>query len=174
MSTAAPTKSNGRQTGQFNSIGDTNVHIGVDQIQLVTFRVGKVQLGINIDYVQEINRLMEYTPVPEASPHIHGVVNLRGEVVTVLDAHRIFDLPKPETMATGRNLILKIDGERLGVLVDEVSDILTIRREELATRPSNVREVDRRFIESVFLRENDVVVVVDPQGFLAAIDEFSL
>lgn len=160
------------QTGQFSSVeGETE--LSGDQIQLVTFRVGNVHLGINIDFVQEINRLMEVTPVPEASPHIHGVVNLRGDVVTVLDAHRIFDLPSPERMAKGRNLILKIDGERLGVLVDEVSDILTIHVEELAPRPPNVRDVDRRFIDSVYLRDGDVVVVVDPSGFLAAIDEFN-
>lgn len=162
-----------KQIGQFNSVRDNSTQVTGEQIQLVTFRVGKVQLGINIDYVQEINRLMDVTPVPEASPHIHGVVNLRGEVVTVLDAHRIFDLPRPKQLVNGRNLILKLDGERLGVLVDEVSDILTISRDQLASRPSNVRDVDRRFIESVYLRETDVVVVVDPNGFLAAIDEFN-
>lgn len=160
------------QTGQFSSV-EGEAELSGDQIQLVTFRVGNVHLGIDIDYVQEINRLMEVTPVPEASPHIHGVVNLRGDVVTVLDAHRIFDLPTPGSMTKGRNLILKIDGERLGVLVDEVSDILTIHTEELSPRPSNVRDVDRRFIDSVYLRDGDVVVVVDPSGFLAAIDEFN-
>lgn len=160
------------QTGQFSSI-QGEAELSGNQIQLVTFRVGNVHLGINIDFVQEINRLMEVTPVPEASPHIHGVVNLRGDVVTVLDAHRIFELPTPSSLDKGRNLILKIDGERLGVLVDEVSDILTIHSEELSPRPSNVRDVDRRFIDSVYLRDGDVVVVVDPTGFLAAIDEFN-
>jgi purine-binding chemotaxis protein CheW len=165
--TVAPTDA---QTGQFGSVTE-EVQIAGDQIQLVTFRVGTIHLGIDIDFVQEINRLMEVTPVPEASPHIHGVVNLRGDVVTVLDAHQIFDLPKPDSMVGGRNLILKMDGERLGVLVDDVSDILTVSRNQLATRPSNVREVDRRFVDSVYLRDGDVVVVVDPHGFLAAIDQ---
>lgn len=169
---SATTIATARQSGQFSSI-EGDAQLSGDQIQLVTFRVGHVHLGINIDFVQEINRLMEVTPVPEASPHIHGVVNLRGDVVTVLNAHRIFDLEKPESMVGGRNLILKMDGERLGVLVDEVSDILTISLDELAPRPSNIRDVDRRFIDSVYLRDGDVVVVVDPNGFLAAIDEFN-
>lgn len=172
MNIATPPEADAPQRGQFNSISD-NVQVTGEQIQLVTFRVGNVQLGINIDFVQEINRLMEVTPVPEASPHIHGVVNLRGEVVTVLNAHRIFDLPRPESLKVGRNLILKLDGERLGVLVDEVSDILTLSRDQLSPRPSNVRDIDRGFIECVYLRDTDVVVVVDPNGFLAAIDEFN-
>ena len=141
------------------------------QLQVVTFRVGDVRLGIKIDHVQEINRLTDVTPVPGASAHIHGVVNLRGDVVTIINAHRIFELPSPEQLSRGRNLILQFDNERLGVLVDEVTDILTIHNEELLPRPANLRAVDRRFIHSVCLRDDNLFVILDAAGLIAAIDE---
>ncbi|MEM1226937.1 MAG: chemotaxis protein CheW [Planctomycetota bacterium] len=140
-------------------------------IQLVTFRVHDVMLAIDIEHVQEINRLMDVTPVPEASSMIHGVVNLRGDVVTVINPHRVFDLPEDGDRSAGRNLILNIRGERIGVLVDSVSDILTVSRDELSARPQNVRAIDRRFIQSVYLRSEDLVVVLDPVGLVDTIND---
>ncbi len=144
-----------------------------ERLQLVTFRIGHISLGIDIAYVQEINRLTEVTPVPESSSRIHGVVNLRGEVVTVIDAHQILQLPRPASLARARNLILNMDGERLGILVDEISDILPLERAELSPTPSNLRSLDRKFIDSVYLRENELVVVLNPHGMLDAINDSS-
>ncbi|MEM6364000.1 MAG: chemotaxis protein CheW [Planctomycetota bacterium] len=140
-------------------------------LQLATFRVGSVLLAIDITHVQEINRLMDVTPVPEAPEMIHGVVNLRGDVITVINPHRVFDLPLSEDRSTGRNLILNIKGERIGVLVDSVSDIVTIDSSELTPRPQNIRTIDRRFIQAVYLRQEDLVVVLDPVGLIDAITE---
>ncbi len=142
-------------------------------VQLVTFRVNEVVLGVDIAYVQEINRHLEVTRVPGASAMIHGVVNLRGEVVTVLDPHRIFGLPASKSPEQRRNLILNVAGERIGVLVDQVSDILTVRQNELSRRPSNVRSIDRQFIEAVHLRNEEIVVVLSATELLKAIDQSS-
>lgn len=144
--------------------------IAASQIQLATFEVGKVTMAIDISRVQEINRLMDVTPVPGASPMIHGVVNLRGDVVTVVNPHRILDVQESGNSRSGRNLILNIDGERIGVLVDKVADILTVQRDQLSSPPSNVRSIDRRFIDSVYLQSNEVIIVLDPIGLLDSID----
>lgn len=141
-----------------------------ETIQLVTFRVGEIALGIDIAHVQEINRHLEVTAVPEASPMIHGVVNLRGDVVTVLDPHKIFGLPPSDAPNNQRNLILNVGGERIGVLVDQVSDILTIRPSELSRRPSNVRSIDRQFIDAVYLRDDEIVVVLNATHLLGSIE----
>lgn len=148
-----------------------NVESAGRMIQLVTFTVGDVQLAIDIAHVQEINRSLDVTPVPEASPMIHGVVNLRGDVVTVINPHRLLNLPVSADRRRGRNLILNLDGERIGVLVDSVSDVLTLSSNDLSRRPKNIRSIDRRFISSVVLRDADLIVVLDPAGLIAAIDE---
>ena len=142
-----------------------------ETVQLVTFTVGDIILGVDITHVQEINRHLDVTKVPQASPMIHGVVNLRGDVVTVLDPHMIFGLPPSERPGKRRNLILSIGGERIGVLVDTVSDILTVRPSELTPRPSNVRSIDSRFIDSVCLRDEKLVVVLNAVHLLDAIEQ---
>lgn len=139
-------------------------------LQIVSFHAGEIRLGIDIRHVQEINRLLEVTPVPGASPCIHGVVNLRGDVVTVLDLHKIFGLPPTETPDACRNVVLRVGGERIGIMVDQVSDILSIRPEELSGRPSNIRNVDRQFIDSVYLHENDIIVLLNAEQLIEAIN----
>ena len=144
-----------------------------DTIQLVTFRVNQIVLGVEISHVQEINRHLEITRVPQASPMIHGVVNLRGDVVTVLDPHRVFGIEPDEDATHQRNLILNIDGERIGVLVDQVSDILTLRPADLSRRPSNVRSIDRQFVESVYLRDDEIIVVLNALHLLEVVEQHS-
>lgn len=142
-----------------------------ETIQLVTFTVGQIVLAVEIAQVQEINRHLDVTKVPEASPMIHGVVNLRGDVVTVVDLHKVFGLPPSQTPLQQRNLILNIGGERIGVLVDQVSDILTIRPSQLSRRPSNVRSIDRQFIDAVYLRDEEIVVVLNAPQLLDTIEQ---
>lgn len=144
-----------------------------ESIQLVTFVVGDIVLGIDIARVQEINRHLDVTRVPGASPMIHGVVNLRGDVVTVIDPHRVFGLDPAIAPACRRSLILNIGGERIGILVDDISDILTVKTSELVRRPSNVRSLDRQFIESVYLQSEQIVVMLNADQLLKVIEQSS-
>lgn len=142
---------------------------GEDDLQLVTFEIAGVRIGIDIAMVQEINRLIEVTPVPGAPKSIDGVVNLRGEVVTVINAHHVLDLDRSDDLRARRNLILNIDGERIGILVDTVSDILTLHRGDLVPRPANMRSIDTRFVDSIYLQDSDLIVILDPNGLLSSI-----
>lgn len=144
------------------------MHLG--DVQLVTFTVGEICFGIDIAYVQEINRHLDVTKVPESSRMIHGVVNLRGDVVTVFDPHYMFGLGQKQDISACRNLVLNIEGERIGVLVDRVSDILTVQKSELSRPPSNVSHVDSQFIDSVFLQSQEIVVVLDPIQLLQCVE----
>lgn len=139
-------------------------------LQLVTFGVGDCQLAVGIENVQEINRQLELTPVPGAPNEIRGVINLRGDVVTVLDLHFLLGLPQLSRSRTSRNLILNINGERVGVLVDHVSDILAISPDDISRRPPNLNHVDRKFMRGVHIREEGVVVILDPQALASAVD----
>ncbi|MEM9586625.1 MAG: chemotaxis protein CheW [Planctomycetota bacterium] len=142
-----------------------------ESIKLVTFTVGEIVLGLDIAQVQEIGRHLDVTKVPGASPMIHGVVNLRGDVVTVLDPHRIFGIEPSQSPENCRNLILNLGGERIGVLVDQVSDILSVKSSELSRRPSNISSIDRQFIDSVYLRDEEIVVVLNATQLIDAIEQ---
>lgn len=130
--------------------------------QLVTFYADDFLLGVDIDYVQEISRQVELTPVPNAPPSICGVINLRGEVVTVLNLHFLLGAKPLAADANWCNLILSFGNERVGICVDRVSDICTVPENAIVDGPSNLRSLDSRYIEGVYLREDAVVVILDP------------
>ena len=140
-------------------------------MQLVTFAVGDTVLGVSIEHVQEINRSLDVTRVPGAAHKFHGVINLRGDVVTVLDPHYIFGLESEQELNRRRNLILNIAEERIGIVVDRVIDIIDIQRSDLTKRPSNVNSIDRKYIDSVYLRNGQIVVVLDAISLTALADE---
>lgn len=130
--------------------------------QLVTFYADDFLLGVDIDFVQEISRQAELTPVPGAPESIWGVINLRGEVVTVLNLHYLLGAKPLQAGANWCNLILSFGTERVGVCVDRVSDICTVPENEIVEGPSNLRSLNSRYIEGVYLRDDAVVVILDP------------
>ena len=138
---------------------------GAEQ-QFATFYVGSVLLGVDIRIVQEINRQSEITEVPHAPEHVRGVINLRGDVATVIDLRRVFGLPRVAATRDTRNLIVHSQGEAIGLLVDSISDILTLRSDEISPPPANIDEIDGRFIAGVHTRESEIVVLLNVEKVL--------
>jgi purine-binding chemotaxis protein CheW len=135
-------------------------------IQAATFYVGDLLLGIDIRHVREINHLRSYTRVPQAGTEILGVVNLRGEVVTVLDLRRLLDLAPGEVNRRRRIVVVNDGRECVGLLVDSVADILTIDRDALEARPENIDLADARFVRGVCLLKQGLLVLLDVREVL--------
>ena len=112
-------------------------HTGTE-LQFATFYVGDLLLGVNICQVQEINRQLDATKVPHAPKEVHGVINLRGDVATVIDLRTVLGMPPVEDSRNSRTLIVQSHGESIGILVDRISDILTISSEEIGRRTNAV------------------------------------
>lgn len=124
-------------------------------------------LGVDIRLVQEINRQLDITPVPNAPRHVRGVINLRGEVASVIDLRTVLGLPTVEPTRDTRNLIVHSQGEAIGLLVDRISDILTIHPDRVSDSPSNVDGVDGRFFLGVHTLENEICVLLAVEQVLA-------
>jgi purine-binding chemotaxis protein CheW len=139
----------------------------IDQVQFATFYVGELLMGVDIRLVQEINRQLEMTPVPNAPSHVRGVINLRGEVATVIDLRTVLGLPPAEQTRDTRNLIVHSQNEAIGLLVDRISDILTIHPDQVSEPPSNVDGVDGKFFLGVHTLEKDICVLLDVEQVLA-------
>lgn len=138
-----------------------------DVQQFSTFYVGDLLLGVDIRLVQEINRQLDITPVPNAPSHVRGVINLRGEVATVIDLRTVLGLPEAEVQRDTRNLIVHSQGEAIGLWIDRISDILTVRADEINEPPSNMDGVDGRFFLGVHTLENEICVLLDVEQVLA-------
>ena len=140
---------------------------GASEQQFATFYVGNILLGVDICQVQEINRQLNVTEVPQSPDHIRGVINLRGEVTTVADLRKILGLPSGEITRDGRNLIVTSQGESIGFLVDRISDILTLRSDQISPPPSNVDGISGRFFTGVHTMDSEIVVLLDIEEALS-------
>ena len=135
--------------------------------QYATFFVGNILLGIEISQVQEINRQLDVTNVPQAPKCVRGVINLRGEVTTVIDLRTILGLKQTEVTESSRNLILNYKDETLGFLVDRISDILALRTDEINPPPTNINGVQGKFFLGVHALETEILVLLNLEAVLA-------
>ena len=139
---------------------------GAREIQLATFYVGDMLLGLEIDQVQEINRCLDVTTVPHAPAWVRGVINLRGDVVTVIDLRSVLGMQRGTVTKNSRNLIVTIAGELVGLCVDRISDIITISPDDLIPPPPNIDSIDQQIFSGVFTGEKDVVAVLNVSAAL--------
>jgi purine-binding chemotaxis protein CheW len=137
------------------------------EIEYVTFYVGDILLGIDITGVDEINQHVEVTPVPHAPQYVCGVLNLRGEVVTVVDLRMILGLPQREIDRTTRTVIVRSKEEQIGLRVDRIADVVKARSDEIDPVPSNFGAVDGRFFKGVYKLETELLLVLNIDAALA-------
>jgi purine-binding chemotaxis protein CheW len=137
------------------------------QIDLATFYVGDLLLGIDIRVVREINRQLEFTPVPHSPSQVRGVINLRGEVVTVMDLRTILGLGKTDVSKYARNVIVHSGMEQIGLLVDRVADTVCVSADAIEPVPANVHGADATMFRGVCRLEADLVVILDVETALA-------
>jgi purine-binding chemotaxis protein CheW len=134
--------------------------IGSDDLQLATFYVGEMLLGLEIDQVQEINRCLDVTTVPHAPDWVRGVINLRGDVVTVIDLRSVLGLERGTVTKDSRNLIVNLSGELVGLCVDRIADIINVSRDEVTPPPPNLGELDQHFFSGVVTGEDAIVAIL--------------
>lgn len=130
-------------------------------MQLVTFRLQDERYGINVMQVQEVLRVSEIAPVPGAPPYVLGIINLRGNVVTVIDTRSRFGLPSTEVDDASRIVIIESDQQVVGILVDRVAEVVELRVSEIDTAPNVGNEESSRYIQGVVTRDDDLLIVVD-------------
>jgi purine-binding chemotaxis protein CheW len=130
-------------------------------IQLVTFRLQEETYGINVMQVQEVLRVSEIAPVPGAPSYVLGIINLRGNVVTVIDTRSRFGLPSTEIDDASRIVIIESDKQVVGILVDSVAEVVELRTTEIDSAPNVGNEESSRYIQGVASREDDLLILVD-------------
>lgn len=137
-------------------------------LEYVTFYVGDVLLGADIQDVQEINRYSEITRVPRAPETVCGVMNLRGDVVTVIDLCAVLGFSAATVTPTTRIVIVTAGDEKVGLLVDRVADVAEARDDQIEAPPANVDRIAGRFFNSVCRLEDGLLATLNLDEVLAA------
>lgn len=130
--------------------------------QYCTFAVGDLLVGIDVERVREILFDPDLTPVPMAHPAILGLLNLRGEIVTVLDARHRLGLPAGETTGDRSHVIVTADGETVSLLVDGEREVVEVDPRTALPPPETIAPEVRRLLSEIYeLDTGELLVTLD-------------
>ena len=122
----------------------------LDEEQLVAFKIDSEEYGVKINNVQEINRMTDVTKIPRAPYYIDGIVNLRGNVIPVLNLRKFFKLPDKQLTDATRIIIVDFNGKRTGIVVDSVSEVLRFEKTLIEATPDVLSSgIDSDYVEGV-------------------------
>mgnify|MGYP003588160799 CR=1 FL=1 len=130
-------------------------------LQWVTFQLDRETYGINVMQVQEVLRYTEIAPVPGAPDYVLGIINLRGNVVTVIDTRQRFGLEPAEVSDNSRIVIIEAEKQVVGIMVDSVAEVVYLRASEIDVAPSVGTEESAKFIQGVSNRDGELLILVD-------------
>ncbi len=140
-----------------------------EMVQLVNFRLRDEEFGLDIGLVREITRVADITHIPEAPSFVYGVTNLRGQVIAVIDLAQQFGLdPQQELPETAKIVVTEIRGQTVGMLVDEVPEVLKVADENIEPAPELIQsEVGTDYIKGVCKLDNRLIILLDLEKLLA-------
>ncbi|MEM8577217.1 MAG: chemotaxis protein CheW [Pseudomonadota bacterium] len=140
------------------------------EAELLTFRLGHQEYALDIMCVREIRGWTRATPLPHAPPHMKGVINLRGTVLPVMDLSLRLGLDGPTKTERAVIVVVKHQGAMTGLLVDAVSDIVTVGAEELQTPPGAVGAGGTHIVTALTLLEDRMIRILDLGAIVAGAD----
>ena len=133
--------------------------------QLVTFQLGEELYGISIMDVKEIVRVQDVRSIPNAPSYVEGIFHLRSEIIPIINLHKRFHLKKvavsEEDELLSGFVILDIDGMKLGIIIDKVSRVVTIEKEEIQPPPQMVSGIGAEYIQGVVRQEKGYLIILD-------------
>lgn len=133
----------------------------ISLLQLVSFKVGTEEFGIDILKVQEINKMLHITKVPNAPNFVEGVVNLRGRIIPVIDLRKRLSIDEKKHDNKTRIVVVDIKGNIIGFIVDEVNEVLRIPKDIIENPPELVSKVNNDFITAVAKLEDRIIIMLD-------------
>ncbi|MGL5291986.1 MAG: chemotaxis protein CheW [Vibrionaceae bacterium] len=132
-----------------------------DVLQWVTFMLGSETYGINVMQVREVLRHTEIAPVPGAPNHVLGIINLRGNVVTVLDMRTLFGLSPCEVTNETRVIVIESSTQVVGLMVDCVAEVVYLKSSEIDTTPTVGTDEGSKYIQGICNRNDNLLLLVN-------------
>ena len=129
--------------------------------QFLTFTLGQEEYGVEILKIQEIKGYTAVTPLPNAPPHVKGVINLRGTIVPIVDLRAKFALAAVECTKYTVIVVVQVGGQTVGFIVDAVSDVLTVAAGAIQPTPDCHGQVDTTYLTGLTQASEKLVVLLD-------------
>ncbi|GAB4133223.1 MAG: chemotaxis protein CheW [Thermogutta sp.] len=139
---------------------------GSGTLQLVSFRLGQEEYGVEITKVQEIILMGEITKVPQTPEYIKGLINLRSSVIPIVDLRLRFGLPPQDTSDETRIMVVNVRGKTIGIIVDAVSEVLRINKDQIAPPPPTVAGLGREYLTGLVKLDKRLLILLDIERIL--------
>ena len=133
----------------------------------VTFQLDKEMYGVNVMQVREVLRYTDIAPVPGAPAYVLGIINLSGNVVTVIDTRMRFGLQSADITDSTRIMIIESEKQVIGILVDSVAEVVDLNTADIDETPNVGTEESAKFICGVCNRENELLILIDLNKLLS-------
>lgn len=133
----------------------------LDTIQIVSFRLSNEEYGVDIMYVQEIILIGQITEMPQIPLFVRGLINLRGNVIPIIDLRMRFSLEVLEQTENSRIIVLNVGEKTMGVVVDGVDEVLRIKNDQVESAPPGLCGLGHQYVSGLVKLENRLLVLLD-------------
>ncbi len=138
----------------------SNQNSSREELQMLTFSLDNVMYGVNVSQVREVKNFEGVTPVPYAPVYVKGVTNLRGEVVPVLDLRKRFGLEENKN-ESNNIMIIAQDKHPVGILVDSVMEVLTLRKSDIESNPNSLVVDKSEAVLGIAKHDQSLIIILD-------------
>lgn len=132
-----------------------------EEFQIVAFKLGQEEYGVDVLNVQEINRLLNITRVPRTYDYIEGVVNLRGNIVPVINLHQKFNIQELGSEDDKRIIVFQFDDLKVGILVDEVSEVIRLKPSDIEETAKVYSSINAEHIKGIAKIDSRLLILLD-------------
>lgn len=138
------------------------------EIQVVGFYIGEDEYALYIHKVREIHPMTEIRKVPRAPQFVEGVINVRGQIVPIIDLRKRFDMAPNESRQTAKILIVELDKNLVGMIVDNVSEVMRFYLDEIEkTPPMFSGSIDSQYIQGVAKLNDKLIILLNIEKLLS-------
>ncbi len=144
------------------------------ELKLACFRVGEQVFAMDIMQIRQIIRPLKITPIPKAPDFVEGMINLRGMVIPLLDMRKRFDIPIERPEAETRVIIASVDRQVVGMVVDEVTEVITIPQSEVQPQPQMIAGIQSEFLTGVCRYQDQILLIINLNAILSSEEKVKL
>ena len=142
-----------------------------DSTNLVTFRLGSGEYAIDIMQAKEIIKMEKITLIPNAPDFVEGVINLRGNIIPIIDLKKRFNLEETEGDKNTGIIIVKIEDVDMGIIIDSISKVVSISNSDIQPPPPMLSGIGQKYIKGVGKLEDKLLVVLDLEKLFTTEEE---
>jgi purine-binding chemotaxis protein CheW len=159
------------KTKRENEMAENNQDNFDELTQLVSFTLNDEMYGVDILRVQEINRMVSITKIPQTPEYIEGVINLRGKVIPIIDIRKKFQIFAKEWNKDTRIIVVDVKGAVVGMVVDSVSEVLRIPKSSIEPAPKITSSIDTDYITGVVKLDDKLLIFLEVDKIAVEVSE---